>query len=183
MDWYSSEDTFYGFSSLFYLSENGLILDILNRYKKGIETNMHSSGLLYGATKGLKKYVSRTPVTFVESLVHIYKKNNDVEYLNLAKKLVEPWIRSEFFYRFGLFPYNFCEIECLNKINNLIQGKGKLVSRFNLFSGNCSILKNNSNLIQGILELWKVTQDHKYLENNMRKKKKFFEERRRPTYI
>ena len=161
LEWYNLEDTFYGFTSLYYLSGNGDILEILDRFKVGIEMHMHSSGFLHGATLGLNKYIARTPITFVEGLAHMNLRSGQVEYLDLAKKLARPWIKSEFFQRFGLFPERYSESQMIGNLNYVT--RGKIFGRLKGLTGSCSILKGNSNFMQGILELWKLTNEKIYL--------------------
>ena len=161
LDWYSNEDTFYGLTSLYFLSENIFLNNVLINYINGLKNLMHKSGLLFGSKGGLKKYISRTPITIVEGLTHLYKKNNNYNYIELAEKLVNPWIFSSFFKKYGLFPDFLVDNEFIEKA--IILTKGKIFGmRFR--DGHCNILKSNTNLMQGILELWKITGDDIYLK-------------------
>lgn len=159
ISWWSNEDVFVGLTTLYRLSRDSSLEDIILRFQQGIAKHTQQSGLLCCATRGFRRYVTTPPRTFVEGAADVYVTNSSKESLKLAGRLVEPWIHSKFFKRYGLFPSNMMTIDCLNNLNDRIyRYKLRNFRRF----GNCDIPKTNTNFLHGILELQKVTKEKMY---------------------
>ena len=165
IDWYSNEDVFVGLTSLYRLSKDRRLEDIIFRFQHGIEMYLHQSGFLFAGRRGFLKYISVPPKAFVEGLVHVYLTNGNRETLELAKRLTEPWIHLGFFKRHGIFPSRILNIGWLYNMNDSMH-RYKL--RNLRLLGECGIPKTNTNFLQGILELWNVTEDKIY-EDSMRR--------------
>lgn len=165
IDWDSNEDVFVGLTSLYKLSRDPGLESIIFRFQQGLARYTDQSGFLFAGCRGPMRYVRIPPKAFVEGFVHIYETNGSREALHLAKRLADPWIKSNFFKRHGLFPTRMLGIDWIYNLNEKIN-RYKLR---NLYSfGGCDIPKTNTNFLQGILELWKVTSDMAYVDS-MRK--------------
>ncbi|MBI5050446.1 MAG: hypothetical protein HZC11_06180 [Nitrospirae bacterium] len=165
IDWYSNEDVFVGLTSLYKLSKDRQLEEIILRFQRGLAKYSNRSGFLFAGRRGLLKYVSVPPKAFIEGLVHVYAANGSRETLELAKRLSEPWLRLAFFKRHGVFPSRMLNIDWLYNMNDSMH-------RYKLwhlrFLGECGIPKTNTNFLQGILELWNVTEAKIY-EDSMRR--------------
>ena len=88
---------------------------------------------------------------YIELWVELYSYTKEQKYLVYAEKLANAWISHKDFLRSGIFPRKRCASLCL--FDNFSRYYSKLKSR---------LFKDNTNLIWGILELYKLKNEKKW---------------------
>ena len=149
-------DTFEGLSTLYHISKETQILKIIKKFVSGIKKKCDQNGYLPAKYSGPLNWPlanSDYSGNFVEELVLLSEETGENVYRDLAVKLTLPWINSDYFSKTGLIQSCVARPTVYHAITKKVC---KIIGK-NLF--NSVLVKSNTNLISGILQLWKTESD------------------------
>lgn len=154
---WDNADTFEGLSTFFHLSKEGQIYDIVKKFIAGIQEKKNRKGMLPESFTGMihspfarSDYIGN----FTEELVLLAQETGEEQYKTLAEQLITPWVECSYFKEIGLIPNRLmCE-----PIVQYALALPLLVLKENPFKRS-TLVKANTNLLSGILQLWQVASD------------------------
>jgi len=152
----NNADTFEGLSTLYHISKEKKILKIIKKFVRGIEKKCDQNGYLPAKFYGPLNWPfahSDYSGNFVEELVLLSQETGEKGNRDLAEKLSRSWINSNYFNKVGLIQKTIVRpsfYQDLVKIVCRLRGKNLL---------NSVLVKSNTNLISGILQLWETESE------------------------
>jgi uncharacterized protein YyaL (SSP411 family) len=96
---------------------------------------------------------------YIEEAVKLFEITGEKEYLDMAKKMAQPWLNNTFFKKYAVFPFA-CTLPSIKPLLNPLFRK-KTSFDFDTFM----LTKSNTNLIYGLCRLYHHTNDNRIEEN------------------
>lgn len=150
-------DTFEGLSTLYLLSEDERILQIIDKFIDGIDKTSRQSGFVpeqFGSLKGI--LCSRPDYTgnFAEELLFLYEKSGRKAYLKIADRIIQSWIGGDCFKKHHLLPNRAWRNGLINKLMSPLACFYNSKSFSTVYLG-----KANCNFLSAVLQYWRLTSD------------------------
>ncbi|MBF0289965.1 MAG: hypothetical protein HQM14_19285 [SAR324 cluster bacterium] len=149
---WDNADTFEGLATFFHLSKEKEIYEIVKKFISGIQKKKNRKGIIPESFTGIihspfarSEYIGN----FTEELVLLAHETGEKQYMKLAEQLVAPWVECSYFKEIGLIPNR---LMCYSAAHYAL-ALPLLTLKNNPFKRS-TLVKANTNLLSGILQLW-----------------------------
>lgn len=160
-------DVIVGLATMYAVAKDEFALHAANKLVAGASRSLVNDCIPRAVLPAFSLYLPiATPDTtgnYIEELVNLAAFTGRQEYTEMAERLLAPWVNDQFFFKWRLFPS-----KKLIRFNNKL-GRGAanfLLDRLRIKNLDfiTSMIKHNTNLIYGVLNLYKETKNTQYKE-------------------
>lgn len=162
---YNQDDAILGLILMYELTNKERYLQLAQNFFYGISNSLSKEGFPY--THVVPPLKLRMPISFpnysglyIEELCRLATMTKKDDLLNIAMKIANAWIKSKYFDKYGLFSFQTLSsrISPVPQILNYVLNR-KISLNFSL----SYMMKHNTNMLFGLMELHSLTKDDKIL--------------------